>query len=83
MLKVKVKLIENILIFFEKGIANSVVICYNLYVVIPLVTSNKISIPNTPFERFVYIHYGWGGSIWSLFFLFFDFFSTFSIYDKI
>lgn len=77
MLKVKVKLIENILIFFEKGIANSVVICYNLYVVIPLVTSNKISIPNTPFERFVYIHYGWGLHLEPFFF--FDFFNLFNI----
>jgi len=50
---------KNFFIFLQKSIASFVAICYNLKVVIPLVTSNKISIPNTPFERFFYILYGW------------------------
>lgn len=44
-------------IFFKnllnKRIEFFVEICYNLNKVIPLVTLNKISIPNTPFERIV------------------------------
>ena len=42
-------------IFFKKTIDFNVEYCYYIYMVIPLITLIKISIPNTPFERIDFI----------------------------